>query len=116
MEFPAEQIAELAQLCPGVQQAEVGGVTVFRIPALPLPEGCTPSVVEALLYPAPRDGYQSRLFFAERFQEGLGRNWNGNLSFAGRSWFAISWTMPPNLRLAEMLMVHLRAFHRGRVP
>lgn len=116
MTFPAEQIDELAQLCPGVQQAEVGGVTVFRIPALPLPEGCTPGVVEALLYPAPRDGYLSRLFLAERVQGGPARNWNGSLSLAGRSWHAISWSTPPNLRLAEMVMVHLRAFHNGKVP
>lgn len=80
MRFPTEQVAELARLCPGVQQAEVGGVTVFRIPALPLPEGCTPDAVEALLYPAPRDGYTSRLFFAERVQGGPSRNWNGSLS------------------------------------
>lgn len=116
MTFPAEQLEELARLCPGVQQAEVGGVTVFKIPALPLPEGCSPGAMEALLYPAPRDGYQSRLFFAEQVRGGPQRNWNGNLSFAGRSWHAISWNTPPDLRLAEMVMVHLRAFHAGRVP
>jgi len=113
MRFPAEQVAELARLCSGVQQAEVGGVTVFRIPALPLPEGCTPTVAEALLYPASRDGYASRLFFAEPIQGGPSRNWNGSLSFGGRSWCAISWTTPPNLKLAEMVLVHLRAFRQG---
>jgi hypothetical protein len=113
MRFPAEQVAELARLCPGVQQAEVGGVTVFRIPALPLPDGCTPEVIEALLYPVARDGYASRLFFAEQVRVGPSRNWNGSLSFGGRSWSAISWTTPPNLRLAEMVMVHLRAFKKG---
>ena len=115
MMFPAEQVEELVRLCPGVQQAEVGGVTVFRIPTLPLPEGCNPSQVEALLYPAARDGYPSRLYFATQIAGGPTRNWNGHLSFGGRSWHAISWSSPPNLRLAEMVMVHLRAFHMGRV-
>ena len=68
MTIPEEEVAELKQLCPDVQQCEEAGCTYLLLPGLILPEGCSPSRTDVLLCPFARDGYSSRLFFAERVQ------------------------------------------------
>lgn len=109
MSFPSDQIEELKRLLGTVQAAEEGGTTYFLIPALALPAGCTPSIVDALLCPTSRDGYPSRLFFAERIQSPISRNWNANgVRIIERNWYAFSWKVPENLRLAQIIGVHLR--------
>ena len=83
-------------------------VSLNLIENLHLPDGCQPQIVDALLCPTPRDGYQSRLFFSVQIT-GQARNWNGNIRVLERNWFAISWQVPPGLRLYEILLVHLRS-------
>lgn len=109
MSFPSDQIEELKRLFGNVRAAEEGGTTYFLIPALALPASCTPSNVDALLCPTTRDGYHSRLFFAERIQSPIPRNWNANgVRIIERNWYAFSWKVPENLRLAQIIGVHLR--------
>ena len=36
-------------------------------------------------------------------------NWNGSVRIAERNWHAFSWRTPGDLRLAQMLSVHLKA-------
>ena len=67
-------------------------------------------VRDALLWPAPRDGYESRLFLSEAISAPDAKNWNA-FSIAGRQWFACSWRgVSANLPWLEMLLAHLRAF------
>ncbi len=109
MSFPSDQIEELKRFFGKIFAIEEGRVTYFFIPALALPPGCTPSSIDALLCPVKRDGYNSRLFFAERIQSSIQRNWNANsVRIAERNWCAFSWQVPENLRLAQMIGVHLR--------
>jgi hypothetical protein len=111
MSFPKDQVEELKLLCPGVSQVEEAGRTYFLLPGLNLPEGCSPSRTDALLCPSDRDGYPSRLFFAERVRGKVERNWNADgVRIAERNWFAFSWKTSPNLRLAQMVAAHMRAF------
>jgi hypothetical protein len=108
MNFDEKQIAELKKITPNLSYAQEGGYDYILIENLHLPDGCQPQIVDALLCPTPRDGYQSRLFFSVQIT-GQARNWNGNIRVLERNWFAISWQVPPGLRLYEILLVHLRS-------
>ena len=112
MNFPEDQIEELKKLYPAVQSCEEGGVTFFLLPKLRLPEGCEPQETDALLCPAPRDGYNSRLFFANKITCSKALNWNASgVRIAERNWAAFSWkTEHTDLRLAQMVAIHLSAF------
>lgn len=110
MTFPDVQVAELKLLCPSIQQVEEASCTYLLLPGLMLPTGCSPCSVDALLCPSARDGYPSRLFFAERIQSRAQLNWNANgVRIAERNWHAYSWKVNPNLRLAQIVAAHLRA-------
>lgn len=109
MEFPEDQIEELKSIFGNVQIGEEGGKTYILIPSLHLPEGCSPSKVDALLCPTQRDGYRSRLFFSEPVQLPINRNWNAqNVRILERNWHAFSWQTKHDLRLAQMVTVHMR--------
>lgn len=109
MDFPQDQIDELKKIAPSISIAVEGGYTFIYIEKLKLPDGCKPEVVDALLCPAPRDGYMSRLFFAEQITGCPARNWNGNIRVLNKNWFAISWKVGSGYSLAQMLSVHLNA-------
>ena len=109
MAISSDQIEELRTLFGDVKTSKEGGVTYFLIPSLGLPIGCSPDKVDALLCPTTRDGYASRLFFAERIQSPTQQNWNANsIRILERNWHTFSWRVPENLRLAQMVAVHLR--------
>lgn len=105
------QIDELKQICPTVAMCEEAGLKYIFLSGLVLPEGCTPGVVDALLCISPRDGYPSRLFFAQQIKSKKSQNWNGtNVSILDKNWFAYSWKLTiADQRPAEILANHLRA-------
>jgi hypothetical protein len=116
MAIPEEQLKELATLFPGVAAAEEGGDTFYLIPSLRLPQGTSPEVVDALLCPTRRDGYESRLYFSEHIRCPNTLNWTVNgVHMLGRNWWAISWRTAPGLRLAQMVRAHLDAFRSKAV-
>jgi hypothetical protein len=105
-----EHVDELRSLCPGAKQVTEGGLDYVLLPALKLPEGCNPGVVDCLLSLAARDGYSNRLFFAQVVGSRQARNWNGqNIRILERNWFAYSWRAPDGLRPIETLIAHLQA-------
>ncbi len=110
MNFDATQIKELKQITPNLSYAQEGGYSFILIEGLQLPDGCKPQVVDALLCPTARDGYESRLFLSTQISGCPARNWNGNIRALERNWYAISWRVPTGLRLSEILLVHLKAF------
>lgn len=109
--YHPDQLEELRQLCSALSVAEEGGITYILLEALQLPQGCLPEKVDSLLCPMPRDGYLSRLFFAEKitFPYAANANWNASdVRILERNWHAISWKVPRNdLRLAQILADHL---------
>lgn len=108
---PADPLGELLQLCPELRQAVEAGVTYYLLPNLAMPSGASPARVDALLCPTPRDGYESRLYLAERVTGGTRPlNWNGQIRVLERYWCAVSWRTPAGLRLAQMVAIHLEAF------
>jgi hypothetical protein len=109
MEFTEEEITALKLIIPSVSSTTEGGYDYLLLENLPLPLGSQPETVDALLCPKPRDGYESRLFFSSKVTGCPVRNWNGTIRVLGRNWFAISWKVSPGLKLAEMLMIHLKA-------
>ena len=109
MNFPIDQIEELKRIAPSVSEATERGYSYLLIENLQLPDQCIPSVVNALLCPTPREGYNSRLFFSSKIEGIPARNWNGNIRALDRNWYAISWQVLDGLRLAEILMVHLNS-------
>jgi hypothetical protein len=100
-------MGELRTICPGAQEIIEAGITYIRLLELKLP--CAPGVVEALLCIQQHGGYTTRLFLAQQVP-GKGSNWTCHQIF-GRSWYTWSWNnVPANLRPAEILAGHLRAF------
>jgi hypothetical protein len=113
MSFEADQITELKVVYPNISALDEGGLTLIQIAGLKLPEGCSPVVVDALLWPYPRDGYTSRLFLSSKItHQGEGINWNHSGGFiANRAYYAVSWqTNKSDLRLLGMVTAHLQAF------
>src|SRR5437773_2643836 len=111
MRFPDDEILELLALFPRAQRAEEAGTTFFLVPELSLRPLGQSAVVDALLCPTARDGYPSRLFLSKPLVGDRGSNLNAsNVRILERNWFAVSWRVNPNLRLAQMLAAHLDAF------
>lgn len=104
----ADQAQHLKAYCKGVSTLQDGGMTLYRLEALALPDGCSPPRIDALLCNFERDGYQSRLFFAQRLQCPIERNWNFDGPIAGQRWFSFSWKVDPSgLCLRQLLASHL---------
>jgi hypothetical protein len=108
MAYSEIEITELKKICPDLSEADEGGHSYILIKQLRLPDGCIPSACDALLCPAPRDGYESRLFFSVQISGCPSRNWNGQLRVLNQNWYAFSWAVPGGIRLAEILLVHLK--------
>jgi hypothetical protein len=114
VQFSQDQVAELFELSSGLKEFEEGGFKYFFLPGLSLPAGCDPQQTDALLCPIPRDGYSSRLYFAAQVRPAAvenktALNWNGSVRILEKNWHAHSWRTPPDLRLAQMVAVHLKA-------
>jgi hypothetical protein len=108
---PNDELEELLQICPDLQQAEEAGVAYYLLPNLGMPAGATPAHVDALLCPTPRDGYESRLYLAQQVSGGKQPlNWNSQIRVLERNWFAVSYRTPAGLRLAQKVAIHLGAF------
>lgn len=111
MNFSEDQILELKSIAPDLSIAQDGGYTYIRIDNLQLPDYCQPNVVNALLCPSQKDGYESSLFYSAQisgYRTTL--NWNRiGVRILNENWYAISWRVNPGLRLSEMLLIHLSA-------
>ncbi|MDD5259490.1 MAG: hypothetical protein PHD29_05940 [bacterium] len=109
--FPEDQISELKKLSPDVMLAEEGGIEYLLIPKLAMPPNCDPAIVDVILCPVQRDGYPSRLFFAQKVKSPKTLNWNGqDVRILDKTWHAYSWkVIRPGLRLAQMVSAHLAA-------
>ena len=113
MSFPQDQIEELKETFPGAASVVEAGVTFFFLPAVALPDGCTPAVCNLLLCPTPRDGYPARLFFSERIDKTppppQPLNWNGNIRIMEQNWCAYSWNQfSGDHRLAQLVLILMR--------
>lgn len=104
---------ELLGHCKRVSIAVDGQETIYLLEYLRLPVDCSPAEVDVLLCPFPRDGYPSRLYFAQQINCSFQRNWNFYGIVAGRHWYAFSWKVEPaNLTLRKILLGHLEGFTR----
>lgn len=109
--FPQDQIDELKGLCSGLSLIAEAGMQYLLIQTLVLPKGCEPPQLDVLLCPTARDGYPSRLFFAQQVKGPRPFSWNANgVRIGERHWHAFSWRIGgSNLRLAQILTSHLSA-------
>jgi len=106
-----DPVEELKELYGEARSGSESGRTFYLIPAMPLPPGCSPDAVDVLLCPSERDGYPSRLFFAQQVQGPGSRSWNTTARILERTWYAYSWRVPQtDLRLAQLIQAHLRSF------
>ncbi len=106
-----EDLRELDQLCAGAKEYTEFERNYVLLPQLRLPAGCTPAAVDALLCLSARDGYPTRLYFAQQVASRNGLNWNAqNVPVLQRNWFAYSWSGVLNDgRPIEVLANHLKA-------
>ena len=97
---------------PGCQRIRRRGLYASASAEAKPPGRVQPGANGCTSLPQHRDGYPSRLFFAEKVQSKAvpEPNWNANgARIAERNWHAFSWKTNPNLRLAQMVAAHLRA-------
>lgn len=109
IQFSQDEVEELLSVSPKALQFEEGGQTFLLLPNHRLPDGCSPTHVDLLLCPEPREGYSSRLYFSQPVTSKTPRNWNGqNVRIGERNWFAFSWRGPEGrLRPLQLLGLHL---------
>jgi hypothetical protein len=112
VDFPKEQTDELKRYCSRLSSLTEAGITFLQLESIQLPNGCTPTSCDALLCPATRDGYPSRLFFSARVTSPYTRNWNiVNQRIGEKNWFAFSWKVDlVNPTLVQLLLAHLSGF------
>jgi len=112
--LPQDQIDELKGMYSGLGLIEEAGAQYILIPGLVLPKGCAPVKVDALLCPTARDGYSSRLFFAQRVTGPKPLNWNASGVRIGEgNWHAFSYRIGASAkRLAQMVSSHLTALQQ----
>jgi len=105
------QLKLLQSLCRGAELWTEGGVPVAFLPGLTVSkEGSGSRVVDALLWPHARDGYDTRLYLSEQIPWSIGGAWK-QCVVQGRAWHACSWgPIPATLPWIEILANHLRAF------
>ena len=109
METISEQLDILKNIYPGTQKLQEGEIIYYYIPGMNLPDGCSPSKTDVLLCPSMRDGYSSRLFFAEKITGCPTRNWNFEGRILDRTWYGISWRLNSKHTLVQMVSAHLDA-------
>ncbi len=109
--LPQDQIDELKGLYSGLSLIEEAGIQYLLIPNLVLPKGWDPARLDVLLCPTARDGYPSRLFFAQRISGPRPLNWNANgVRIGEKNWHAFSYRIGASAqRLAQMVACHLTA-------
>jgi hypothetical protein len=105
----AESLNKFLSVYPAAKAHSDGGFDFIYIPLLKMPEGCSPTEVEALLCPQKRDGYATRLFISQPIA-GKGNNWTTH-HILGRVWHSWSWQgVSPTQELTQILLGHLNAF------
>lgn len=104
-------LTDLQRFSPGASAFIEGGLRYIFLPGLRLPPNCTPQVCDALLCMDPRDGYPTRLFFAECIQCPKGTpGWTVTPVVGGRAWKAYSWNHVQPAEPIAVLNGHLLAF------
>lgn len=93
---------------PRTQEMSDGGKPVFYIPGLQVRTHAGVETVDAILYPHPKDGYESRLYVDRQIPARAG--WTTSV-VCGKTWYACSWRgVSGTLPLLDMLRSHLGAF------
>jgi len=106
MTAPA-QFSPLSAAYPEAEYWEESNVPYVFFPALKFESGGKLKVMQALLCPAKRDGYATRLFLQEQIPDGK-RKWQAH-TIRGRAWWTFSWKdVPASLPWLEILANHLR--------
>lgn len=108
--IPEEQLEELRECFGNIETYQEGGFTYVYIPKLPLPDGCSPTEVKAILCPELKDGYFSRLYLSQVITGCPIRNWTATTRIIDHNWSVISWQSKPGLSLFDMVGLHLNAF------
>lgn len=105
-----DQRAELEAECEAVGSCIVGNTEFHLLTGLRI-AGCTPPKVDAMLCMGERDGYPTRLFFAERVAPAkpYALNWKAQTErILERNWHVFSWKVPQGLSPIETLHEHLK--------
>jgi hypothetical protein len=106
------ELEELLLVCDEVLEHYEKGIRYLHLKGLRLPEGCQPSLINALLCLGARDGYPTRLFVSEQIvsAKSRARNW-GPFRVLASTWHCWSWKdVAASQRPGEILAAHLRAF------
>jgi hypothetical protein len=101
----------LETVSSGITTFTEGGQRYVHLPLLRLPDGCNPAATAALICMDTRDGYPTRLFFAQPIASRTSLNWRPTTAIAGKQWYSFSWNnVPSSTRPVEVLIGHLTAF------
>ena len=109
MELPVDEIEEGRAALGNALAFTEGASSLLLVKDIrPFPEKT--DSCDVILIPEPNGGYPSRLFFSEKLNGPISRNWNGERQFFERTWFAFSWSgvEVSGRRLITLIQQHLR--------
>lgn len=107
--LPPDHLVELEDIYPGAAERPEGGYSYIYLPGLKVTTAGQTIILDALLCPQQKDGYNTRLFLSQVVQ-GRGSNWSTH-RILDRTWYTPSWNnVASSLRPAQMLAEHLRAY------
>ena len=104
------QLASLRALSPQAELMTEGGQTVAYLPSVQFVARGAQVTRDLLLWPAAKDGYETRLFLSAEVPSSVTRVWTV-YGLCANTWWAVSWqAVSAQLPWIEMVAAHLRAF------
>ncbi len=108
-----QELNELAPLCTSVREYAEGGLVYIYLEKLKLPPTYEPQEIDALLCLGSREGYPTRLYFAEKLSARTSSpqplNWNASgVLILQKQWYAYSWIGVQPGRPIEVLAQHMK--------
>lgn len=106
----ADKLSLLKKFFPTAEPFPEGGQLGAYLPGIKVDTPTGPMELNAILYPHPHTGYETRLFTDRQIAAPNAKNWTAH-TLGGRTWWACSWSgVAANLPWIEILANHLRAF------
>ena len=104
-----QELDELRGLSPEAAIYTEGGKDYILLPNVRVPDPTSSLVTDILFCPTDRDGYPSRLFFAQQAPSKTARQWT-SFRIIGREWWAYSWRVDTGTNsLLQLIGIHLGA-------
>lgn len=109
MPLMEQELDELRKISPEAAIYSEGGKDYVLMPYVRVPDPSSALVTDLLFCPTEREGYPSRLFFAQQVPSKTARPWT-SFRIIGREWWAYSWRVEAGTNsLLQLIGIHMGA-------